>query len=42
MRQSVIRSRPYGKDAWCQQVARRLGLEWTLRSRGRPRKPTAE
>ena len=38
IRVSVERGRPYGKDAWTADTARRLGLEFTLRSRGRPRK----
>ncbi len=38
LRTSVERGRPYGDDSWTNQTARRLGLESTLRSRGRPRK----
>jgi len=37
IRRSVIRSQPYGKDEWVSQTAKQLGLESTLRSRGRPR-----
>ncbi len=38
LRTSVTRGRPFGLDAWAQTTARRLGLEHTFRSRGRPRK----
>jgi putative transposase len=38
LRLSVERGRPYGDDKWTVKTARRLGLESTLRSRGRPRK----
>jgi putative transposase len=38
IRRSVIRSQPYGSDDWVQRTARSLGLESTLRSRGRPKK----
>ena len=33
--QSSQRGKPYGSEAWCQQTARLLGLESTLRRRGR-------
>jgi putative transposase len=39
VRQSIARDRPLGGDAWVKRVARRSGLEQTLRERGRPRKP---
>jgi len=39
LRRCVTRGRPYGEDAWVAGTATRLGLETTLRSRGRPRKP---
>jgi putative transposase len=35
---SVIRSRPFGGEAWQRRVATRLGLESTFRPRGRPKK----
>ena len=35
---SVLRSRPFGTDAWTDRTARRLGLEHTLRPEGRPPK----
>ena len=38
LRQSVYRSRPYGSKQWLERVVSKLGLEWTIRSRGRPRK----
>ena len=34
----LSRGRPYGSDAWINHIARTLGLESTLRPRGRPRK----
>jgi putative transposase len=37
VRRSVIRGLPFGGDAWTQRTARRLGLESTLRPRGRPK-----
>ena len=38
VRRSVVRGRPFGSAAWEKQTAVRLGLEYTLRPRGRPRK----
>ena len=38
LRLSVQRGRPYGEESWTKQTAVRLGLESTMRSRGRPRK----
>ncbi len=38
VRQSVIRGSPFGEQRWRQRTADRLGLESTLRARGRPRK----
>jgi len=38
MRRCVNRGKPYGPDEWVERVAKELGLENTLRSRGRPRK----
>ena len=37
LRQSVVRGSPYGHDRWRALTARRLGLESSLRPRGRPR-----
>jgi len=41
VRTSVRRGRPLGSEAWVRRVAGQLGLEFTLRDRGRPRKPEA-
>ncbi len=38
VRRSVLRGQPYGSDVWCERIVRSLGLESTLRPRGRPRK----
>jgi hypothetical protein len=38
LRRCVQRGCPYGDDDWVEQTARELGLETTLRPRGRPRK----
>jgi putative transposase len=38
LRRSVNRSRPYGSEHWVERVVSKLGLEWTMRPRGRPRK----
>jgi putative transposase len=38
VRASVVRGRPYGTVSWRQRAAKRLGLEYTLRPRGRPKK----
>jgi hypothetical protein len=38
VRDAVCRGRPYGKPEWVERVAGRLGLAFTLRPRGRPRK----
>jgi len=39
LRTSVNRSTPFGTSQWQSRTAKKLGLEWTLRARGRPRKP---
>lgn len=39
LRESAQRGRPYGDDRWTRRIAKRLGLESTMRPRGRPRKP---
>jgi REP-associated tyrosine transposase len=41
IRRSVQRGRPYGEESWSRRVAQRLGLESTLRPRGRPAKKKA-
>jgi putative transposase len=38
VRQAVVRGRPFGSAGWEQQMSARLGLEYTLRPRGRPKK----
>lgn len=38
LRVSAQRGRPFGDEGWKTRMAERLGLESTLRSRGRPRK----
>jgi putative transposase len=40
IRNSIQRSAPFGSTPWQNRTAKRLGLEWTLRARGRPRKST--
>jgi putative transposase len=42
LRVSVARGRPFGGEFWREEAARRLGLESSLRPRGRPRKRVAE
>ena len=39
LRRSVHRNSPFGEAAWQSRTAKRLGLEHTLRARGRPKKP---
>ncbi len=39
LRNSVRRGAPYGTDGWVKRTSKLLGLESTLRNRGRPRKP---
>ena len=34
---SVRRSRPYGRQRWTERMVQKLGLQWTMRPRGRPR-----
>lgn len=38
LRHSVQRGTPYGSDGWVSETAAEMGLESTLRPRGRPRK----
>jgi len=38
MRLSVNRDRPFGAESWQKRIAKRLGLEHSMRPRGRPRK----
>lgn len=39
LRRCVTRGCPFGEATWCDKMAGQLGLESTLRPRGRPRKP---
>jgi putative transposase len=41
LRRSVTRGSPFGGTAWVEQTVANLGLQATLRPRGRPRKETA-
>jgi putative transposase len=38
IRRSVLRGSPLGSATWQQRIAKRLGVEYTLRPRGRPKK----
>jgi putative transposase len=38
IRRSLVRGQPYGSSRWIQRTAKSLGLESTLRKRGRPSK----
>ena len=38
IRESIRRGRPLGDSEWTEKIVRRLGLETTLRPRGRPKK----
>ncbi len=38
IRQALRRGSPFGSSQWQVRTAKRLGLEWTLRPRGRPRR----
>ena len=38
LRLSIARGRPFGSKQWVKRIAEKLGLESTLRPRGRPRK----
>ncbi len=38
LRHSVVRGSPFGDSSWVEQAAKRLGLQTTLRPRGRPPK----
>jgi putative transposase len=42
LRCSVVRGRPYGSEGWVEAVVRELGLQATVRPRGRPRKRPAQ
>ncbi len=36
LRRSVVRGAPFGEASWQERTAKRLGLQSTLRARGRP------
>ncbi len=42
LRRSVVRGAPYGDELWLQRTAQTLGLESSLRPRGRPKKARKE
>ena len=42
VRRSVVRGTPFGAAPWLQRTARRLCLDSTLRSRGRPKKEATQ
>jgi putative transposase len=42
VRRSVVRGQPFGSAQWQQETAQRLGLEYTFRRRGRPKRATAD
>ena len=42
LRESVNRGKPFGSESWVQKTAKQLGLQSTLRPRGRPRKQKKE
>lgn len=41
LRRCVNRGSPYGADTWCERTIRSLGLQSTIRPRGRPKKQTS-
>ncbi len=41
LRLRIQRERPYGDAAWTPHAVRRMGLEWTIRDRGRPKRQAA-
>ncbi|MEX0676851.1 MAG: transposase [Pirellulales bacterium] len=38
LRRSIVRGAPFGAERWSERIAKRLGLESSLRPRGRPKK----
>ena len=42
VRLSMDRGQPYGGDEWVRRTVQELGLEHTVRSEGRPRKPSSQ
>jgi putative transposase len=41
VRRCVVRNQPFGSELWQRQTAARLGLQYTFRPRGRPKKSSA-
>ena len=41
LRQCIRRRRPFGDEVWTEEAAHKMGLEASLRPRGRPRKKPA-
>ena len=42
VRRSLVRDRPFGTEWWQVETAQGLGMQHTLRPRGRPKKPRPE
>jgi putative transposase len=42
LRRSVVRGTPYGSEPWVEKIVKRLGLQSTIRPRGRPKKVQEE
>ncbi len=42
IRDSLERGRPLGSDSWTKRIVERLGLQYTLNPRGRPKRPATE
>jgi putative transposase len=42
LRLAVKRGQPYGGEAWRAKVTRQMGLEYTVRAQGRPKKPPTQ
>ena len=42
VRLAVTKSQPYGSESWTRKIAKKLGLESTMRRRGRPSQATSK
>jgi putative transposase len=42
VRRSIARGQPFGGDGWQKKVAKQMGLQYTFRPRGRPKKTGSE
>jgi putative transposase len=42
LRRAVRRGQPFGSESWCERITKRLGLESTIRSPGRPKKTASQ